>query len=93
MAYDLLQEKYGFLYHISKTTKTVKANTYRVRRDPWITYDILRDMRRRDRLAKKKDRRAEYQELRNDIVKRVRKAERDHLTNKINKNWNDIKEH
>ena len=55
-----------------------------------MTYDILSDMRKRDRLAKNKDRRNEYKELRNDLVKRVRKAERDHLRSKIQENLNNI---
>ena len=90
--YDLLQEKYGKIYHNSKTTKTMKSKSNRIRREPWMTPDIMADMRKRDRLAKKKDRRKDYKELRNNIVKRVRKAERDYLNNRIKENWNNIKE-
>lgn len=56
-----------------------------------MTSDILADMRKRDRLAKRRDRRDEYRCLRNDIVKRVRTAEREDLQQKISKNWNNIK--
>ena len=56
-----------------------------------MTYEILDDMKKRDRLAKRKDRREEYKKLRNDLVKRVRKAEKDYITTKISDSWNNKK--
>ena len=91
--YDLLQEKYGKHYAASITTKTFKPNSNRVKREPWMSSDILADMRKRDRLAKDKDRREEYKSLRNDIVKRVRNAEKDHLQKQIEESMGDIKQH
>ena len=35
-----------------------------------MTADILADIRRRDRLSRKKDRREDYKQLRNEIVKK-----------------------
>ena len=54
--------------------------------------DILRDMRRRDRLTKLKHRRAEYKSLRNDIVSRTRKAETS-LQPQVQDSMGDIKRH
>ena len=48
-----------------------------------MTSQILRKMRRRDRLAKNSSRRNDYKQLRNEIVKDCRKAERSYLKNKI----------
>ena len=89
--YDLLQDKYSKHYHDAKTTRTIKNNTNRVKREPWMTDDILADMKKRDRLAKRRDRRGEYRSLRNDLVGRVRKAEREDLNMKLQESWNDIK--
>jgi exonuclease III len=91
IVYDLIQEKYGKHYHAAKTTKTVKNNKNRCRKEPWMTKDILADMRKRDRLAKIKDRRGDYKSLRNDIVRRVRAAEREDLKFKLQESWNDTK--
>ena len=91
IVYDLIQEKYGRHYLAAKTIKTVKNNKNRIRKEPWMTADILADMRKRDRLAKMKDRRGDYRSLRNDIVRRVRAAEREDLKLKLQESWNDIK--
>jgi hypothetical protein len=71
-------------------TKIVKTNCNKIRREPWITGDILADMRKRDRLSKIKSHRDEYKALRNDLVARIRRAERDNLSSKIKESWNDI---
>jgi len=90
--YNLLLHKYCKHYNNSITTKTSEGRRNKFSRDPWMTKDILRDMKKRDRLAKRRDRREDYKTLRNDIVRRVRKAEREHNNKKINDNWNNIKE-
>jgi hypothetical protein len=56
-----------------------------------MTGDILADMRKRDRLSKIENTRDEYKALRNDLVARVRRAERDNLSSRIKESWNDIK--
>ena len=58
-----------------------------------MTPDILQKIRKRDRLAKIKNRRQEYQKLRNEIVKECRKAERHFFQRRIAENLNDSKEH
>jgi len=90
--YDQIQETYCMHYQQNLTTKMVKANSYRYARDPWITTDILKDMKKRDRLFKKRDKKEEYKRLRNEIVKKVRNAEREFTANRINESWNNIKE-
>ena len=91
--YNHLVSVYGHHYHSNLTTKTVKRNSNRYRREPWMTDDILADIRRRDRLAKNKRRRAEYKKLRNDIVKKIRHAEKAHIGQKIQDSMGDIKKH
>jgi hypothetical protein len=54
--------------------------------------DIMKDIRKRDKLAKTKSKRKEYKNLRNQIVKNSREAERDYLKVKIKENWNNMKE-
>ena len=73
--------------------KTIKCSSKRVRREPWMTNDILADIRRRDRLAKIKDRRSDYKKLRNDIVAKIRRAERDFLHRQVQQSVGDIKKH
>ena len=55
--------------------------------------ELLADMRRRDRLAKNKGRRSEYKKLRNEIVTKVRKAQRDYTNKQIKESAGDIKKH
>ena len=55
-------------YNDSITTKTHDARRNKYPRQPWMTNEILHKMQKRDRIAKNKERRAEYQQLRNDIV-------------------------
>ena len=58
-----------------------------------MTNELLADMRRRDRLSKNKERRADYKKLRNEIVTRVRKAEREYIKKQIDESIGDIKKH
>ena len=58
-----------------------------------MTWEILRKIKKRDRIAKIKNRIDDYRHLRNEIVKDCRKAERNYLNKKINENMNNIKEH
>ena len=92
-AYQLLQEKYSKHYMQNLTEKTVKRNKNQLPRAPWMTGDILRKMRKRDRLVKNKSRRDEYRRLRNEIVNDCRKAEKNYYKSKIADSWNDIKGH
>ena len=91
--YDLMLEKYGHHYHENKTIKTYSKNSNRVGRQPWMTDTILADIRRRDRLSRKKDRRKEYRQLRNEIVKKIRKAQREYLRQQIEDSVGNIKKH
>ena len=92
-AYSLFQGKYCNHYNQSITTKTFVSGQNKHPVEPWMTSDILQKMRKRDRLAKIKNRREDYQRLRNEIVKDCRTAERSHINQKIQKNINDTKEH
>jgi hypothetical protein len=89
--YDLLHDKYSKHYHDARTTKTIKNNTNRVKREPWMTNDILADMKKRDRLAERRDRREEYRSLRNSLVWMVRDAEKIDLSKRLQDSWNDTK--
>ena len=91
--YDGLQEMYGLHYENSRTTKTIKIGSYRHKREPWMTMELLSLMRKRDRLSKIKERRAEYKKIRNEIVTKSRKARRDYLTNQVNDHIGDTKKH
>ena len=89
----MILRKYGDSYHENKTTKTFTKRTNRFGREPWMTPDILADIRRRDRLARRKDRREEYRKLRNDIVGNIRKAEKAYLNSLVEKSMGNIKQH
>ena len=91
--YDLIQEKYGKHYHESKIEKIYKTGSNRFRREPWMTSELLADMRRRDRLAKIKDRRPDCKKLRNEIVAKSRKAQKEHVDKQIRESMGDIKKH
>ena len=91
--YDDIVAIYGNHYHTNITKKTIKCSSKRVRREPWMTNDILADIRRRDRLAKIKDRRSDYKKLRNDIVAKIRRAERDFLHRQVQQSVGDMKKH
>ena len=91
--YDNITSVYSHHYHKNLSIKTVKRNSNRHRREPWMTDDILADIRRRDRLAKNKRRRTEYKKLRNDIVKKIRNAEKAYTGQKIQDSIGDIKKH
>ena len=43
-----------------------------------MTTELLADMRKRDRLAKIKERRADYKKLRNEIVSKTRKLRKEY---------------
>ena len=90
--YDMIQSKYCLHYNQNMTIKTVSKNNKRYPREPWMTYDLLKDIRKRNKLVKCKDKMAEYKKLRNDIVKRKRKAEKEYYANKIQNSFNNIKE-
>ena len=93
LIYDALQETYGLHYEGSKTTKSVKSGSYRHKKEPWMTDEILLLMKKRDRLAKIKDRRQEYKQIRNDIVSKTRKARKQHLADQIRQCIGDTKKH
>ena len=91
--YDSILNKYGEHYHGNKTTRTFTKRTNRFGREPWMTPEILLDIRRRDRLARRRDKREEYKKLRNEIVGKIRKAEKTYLNSKIEENMGNIKQH
>ena len=91
--YDLMLEKYGLHYHENKTVKTYSKKSNRIAQQPWMTDDILADIRRRDRLSRKRDRREDYKQLRNEIVKKTRKAQKDYLKQQIEGSIGNIKKH
>ena len=93
LIYDMILEKYGKHYNENKTTKTFTKRTNRLGREPWMTAEILADIRRRDRLARLKNRREEYKKIRNEIVSKIRKAEKDYLQAQIEDSVGDIKKH
>ena len=91
--FDLIESKYAKHYHQNKTIKHFKSGSNRIKREPWMNNDILADMRKRDRLSKMKDRRDEYKKLRNTIVAKTRKAEREYLQKQIRDSTGNIKKH
>ena len=91
--YEIFQNKYCKHYQSTITTKTCTIGQRKLPRQPWMTQDILKKIRKRDRLAKLGTRRDEYRQLRNDIVSSCRKAERSYNDRKIQENMSDIKEH
>ena len=58
-----------------------------------MTNELLTDMRKRDRLVKIKNRRPEYQRLRNEIVAKCRKAQKQYIEKQIRDSMGDIKRH
>ena len=93
VVYDLIMTKYAKHYNDAKTVKTCKKGSSRYRREPWMTDEILTDMRKRDRLAKIMNRRSDYQKLRNEIVARTRKARKQYIQKQIKDSMGDIKRH
>ena len=93
VVYDQMIRTYDHHYKSNMITKQIKPRSNTFRREPWMTDDILRDIRRRDRLSKLKHRRAEYKSLRNDIVSRTRKAEKTFLQQQVQDSMGDIKRH
>ena len=92
-AYQILHDKYCQHYNDALTTKTFKAKGNKVPKAPWMTNDILLKIRKRDRLSKIKERRKEYQMIRNEIVSDCRKAEKQYAQQKISENLNNVKNH
>jgi hypothetical protein len=90
--FDKLQSLYGNHYHANVTKRLVKNDCYNVKTEPWMREDIMKDIRKRDKLVKIKSRRKEYKNLRNQIVKNSREAEKDFIKDKIKENWNNMKE-
>ena len=91
--YDSIISVYGHHYHSNLTTKTTKRNPRKLKREPWITNEILSDIRKRDRLCKLKERRDQYKKLRNEIVAKIRKAKRTFIQKQIQDSIGDIKKH
>ena len=91
--YNDLQVLYGSHYENSKTTKTIKSGSYRHKKEPWMTDELLVLMKKRDRLAKVKDKRQEYKKTRNEIVSKARKARKQHLHDQIKRSMGDTKKH
>ena len=91
--YETILTKYGQHYHENKSTKTVSKRSNRIGREPWMTAEILADIRRRDRLSKTKNKRDEYKRLRNDIVNKIRKAQKAHLNAQVECSVGNIKKH
>ena len=58
-----------------------------------MTADLLAAMRKRDRLAKVKERRSEYKKLRNEIVAMVRRAQKSYINDQIKESVGDMKKH
>ena len=83
----------GQFNHVTKTTKTFKKGSNRHKREPWMTVEILADIRKRDRLAKQINRRDEYKQLRNKIVSDTRKAEKEYINQKVRDSYGDVKKH
>ena len=58
-----------------------------------MTVELLQLMKKRDRLAKVKDKRPEYKRIRNEIVCKTRKARKEYLTKQVKDNVGDTKQH
>ena len=91
--YDEIVSTYNHYYQSNLTTKTIKRNSNRHKREPWITYEILSDIRKRDRLSRVKERKCEYKKLRNEIVSKIRKAQRAYIQKQVHDSIGDIKKH
>ena len=91
--YNMIIDKYGHHYNLTKTTKTIRIGSKRHKREPWMTNEILADIRRRDRLAKQPSRRDDYKKLRNDIVSRLRKAEKEYINQQVIDSSGNVRRH
>ena len=91
--YDQITATYCHYYHNNLSKKTVSGNSRRYKREPWMTDEIMADIRRRDRLAKIKNRRSDYKKLRNEVVSKIRKAERTYLSRQVQDSVGNIKRH
>ena len=93
IAFEIFLAIYDKHYTSAITTKTFQNKGNRLPKNPWMTSEILHKMRKRDRLAKLKNRRSDYKKLRNEIVSECRKAEKIYIGKKIEENINNTKEH
>ena len=93
LIFNSFQNKYCTHYHDFLTIREYEAKWGEYRREPWMTNDILKKIKKRDRLIKQKERRNDYKQVRNEIVSDCRKAERSYLKKKISECWNDVKGH
>ena len=91
--YDSLIATYSHHYNSNITTKSFKHSSNRFRREPWMTNEILQDIRRRDRLSKIKERRNDYKKVRNEIITKIRRAERSYIQKQVQESIGDIKKH
>ena len=91
--YDNVISVYSHHYHTNITKKYIKHNSKRIRHEPWMTDEILSDIRRRDWLLKIKDRRNDYKKIRNEIVSKTRRAQRSYFQKQIQESVGDIKKH
>lgn len=91
--YDQIVSVYSHHYNSNISSKMINPNSKKHKREPWITNEILKDIRRRDRLVKNKNRRAEYKSLRNEIVSKIRKAYKTFLNEQVRNSMGDIKKH
>ena len=91
-AFEIFQRKYSHHYNNSITIKSFFPTHSRHPKQPWMTPEILKKIRKRDRIAKLSHRREDYRQLRNEIVADCRKAEKHYWTVKITENLNNIKE-
>ena len=92
-ACQIFLDKYTKNYMANLTEKTFKSNSNKIPKNPWMSSDILKKMRKRDRLSKMTHRRRDYLNLRNEITKDCRKAEKEYIKDKIKNNLNNTKEH
>ena len=75
-AFEIFQNKYSMHYNDSLTIKSFYPTHHRHPKQPWISPEILKKIRKRDRIAKLSHRRSDYCQLRNEIVAECRKAEK-----------------
>ena len=93
MAFQSFLEKYSKHYKAALTIKTLRSDSKRFPKNPWMNANILKKMRKRDRFSKLSHRRSDYQKLRNEITSDCRKAEKDYIKAKISANLKNTEEH
>ena len=93
LAFQTFLGKYTKHYTEALTIKTLRSDSKRIPKNPWMNSCILKKMRKRDRLSKLSHRRSDYQKLRNEITSDCRKAEKEYFKEKISANLKNTKEH